>query len=189
MRREEKPTRWPWMVYCIYNMLNMFRALLCPSSGPWDYMCVITAYGVQCLVAGCRRSGAGQQAILPGSVIFHATIKHSVASRWFFFSTHMYEFTGKHTSRLLLLSLPSLLPQFLFMSYLKSEFISYASLSVEAQLYNKCMWIFREWSSYFNLYQHILHWHGLYQLASHYHTQYCVHIPRCVTAKTFRLWN
>ena len=39
----------------------MFRALLCPSSGALDYMCVIAAYGVQCLVAGCRGSGAGQQ--------------------------------------------------------------------------------------------------------------------------------
>jgi hypothetical protein len=29
-------------------------------------MCVITAYGVQCLVAGCRRSGAGEQAVRPG---------------------------------------------------------------------------------------------------------------------------
>ena len=44
------------MVYCTYNMLNMFRTLLCPSSGARDYMFVITAYGVQCLVAGCRRS-------------------------------------------------------------------------------------------------------------------------------------
>ena len=26
-------------------------------------MCVTTAYGVQCLVAGCRGSGAGQQAM------------------------------------------------------------------------------------------------------------------------------
>jgi len=39
------------MVYCTYNVLNMFRALLCPSSGTRDYMCVITAYGVQYL--GC----------------------------------------------------------------------------------------------------------------------------------------
>ena len=51
VRREEKPTRCHWMVSCTYNMLNMFGALLCPSSGAWDYMCVITAYGVRCL--GC----------------------------------------------------------------------------------------------------------------------------------------
>jgi len=38
------------MVYCTYHMLNTFRVLLCPSSGARDYMCVITAYGVQCLV-------------------------------------------------------------------------------------------------------------------------------------------
>ena len=54
------------MIYCTYNMLNMFRALLWPSSGARDYMCVITAYGVQCLVAGCRGSGAEQQAMRPG---------------------------------------------------------------------------------------------------------------------------
>ena len=51
MRREEKPTRCNWLVYCTYNMLNMFRALLCPSSGARHYMCVITAYVVRCL--GC----------------------------------------------------------------------------------------------------------------------------------------
>ena len=45
----------------------MFRALLCPSSGARDYtrMCVITAYGVQWLVAGCRGSGTEQQAMRP----------------------------------------------------------------------------------------------------------------------------
>ena len=51
MRREEKPTRCHWMVYCTYNVLNMLRALLCPSSGARDYMCIINAYGVRCL--GC----------------------------------------------------------------------------------------------------------------------------------------
>ena len=39
MRREEKPTRCHWIVYCTYNMLNMFRALLCPSSGDRDCVC------------------------------------------------------------------------------------------------------------------------------------------------------
>jgi len=46
MRREEKPTRCHWMLYCTYNMRNMFQALPYPSSGARDYMCVITAYGV-----------------------------------------------------------------------------------------------------------------------------------------------
>jgi len=68
MRREKKPTRCHWMVYCTYSMLKMFRALLCPSSGARDYtcMCVVTAYGVQCLVAGCRGSDKGQKAMRPG---------------------------------------------------------------------------------------------------------------------------
>ena len=56
VRREEKLTRCHWMVYCTYNRLNMFGALLCPSSGGRDYMCFIAAYGLQCLVVGCRRS-------------------------------------------------------------------------------------------------------------------------------------
>ena len=71
MRREEKSTRCHWMVYCTYNMLNMFRALLSPSSRARDYMCVITAYGVQCLVAGCRGSGAEQQAMCTGGGMLH----------------------------------------------------------------------------------------------------------------------
>ena len=71
MRREEKRTRFPWMVYCTYNMLNIFRKLLCPSSGARDYMCVTTAHGVRCLVAGCRGSGAGQQAMRPGRGMLH----------------------------------------------------------------------------------------------------------------------
>ena len=61
------------MVYCTYNMLNMFRALLCPSSGARDYMCVVIACGVQCLVTGCRVSGAGQQAVSPGRGMLHDT--------------------------------------------------------------------------------------------------------------------
>ena len=62
------------MVYCTYNMLNMFRALPCPSSGARDYMCVITACGVQCLVAGCWGSGAGQQAMRPGRGMLHDAV-------------------------------------------------------------------------------------------------------------------
>jgi len=53
------------MLYCTYDMLKMFREFLCLSSGARNYMCVIAAYGVQCLVAGCRKSGAGQQAMRP----------------------------------------------------------------------------------------------------------------------------
>jgi hypothetical protein len=50
------------MVYCNHNTLNTFRALVYPSSGAGDYMCVITACGVQCLVwwlleVRCRAAG------------------------------------------------------------------------------------------------------------------------------------
>ena len=34
-------------------------------------MCVITAYGVYCLFAGCRGSGAEQQAVRPGRGMLH----------------------------------------------------------------------------------------------------------------------
>ena len=64
------------MLYCAYDTLNMFRALLCPSSGARDYMCVIAAYGVHCLVAGCRGSGAGQQAVRPGRGMLHDSLQH-----------------------------------------------------------------------------------------------------------------
>ena len=84
------------MAYCIYNMLNMFRALLCSPSGALDYMCVITAYGVQCLVAGCRRSGAEQQAVSPGRGMLHDEVVQQLG----FFSTHMQRYTNKHTSPL-----------------------------------------------------------------------------------------
>ena len=53
------------MLYYIYDTLNMFRALLCPSSGALDCMYAIAAYGVQCLAAGCRGSGAGQPGVRP----------------------------------------------------------------------------------------------------------------------------
>jgi hypothetical protein len=49
----------------------MFRAHLYPSPGARDYLCVITAYGVQCSVVSCRGSGAGQQAVRPGRGMLH----------------------------------------------------------------------------------------------------------------------
>ena len=64
--RKEKPTRCHWMIYCTYNMLNVFRAFLCTSSGARDYMCALLPPMVcNALVAGGRRSGAGQKAMHP----------------------------------------------------------------------------------------------------------------------------
>jgi len=54
------------MLYGTYNLLNMFRALICSSSGALDYTCVIAAYGFNVLVAGDRLLGAEQQAMRPG---------------------------------------------------------------------------------------------------------------------------
>ena len=57
--REEKPTRCHWMVYCTCNMLNMFRALLCPSSGARDYMCYYRLWRAMpwLLEVRCRAAG------------------------------------------------------------------------------------------------------------------------------------
>ena len=74
MRREEKPTKCHCTIYCTNDTLNMIRALLCPSSGALDYMYAIAAYGVQCLVAGCRGSGAGQQGVRPGRGMLHECV-------------------------------------------------------------------------------------------------------------------
>jgi hypothetical protein len=65
-----------WLI--ALTMFNMSRVLLCPSSGARDYMCIITAEGGQCLVAGCWRSGVGQQAIRPGRGML-------LAYRWFYY--------------------------------------------------------------------------------------------------------
>jgi len=52
------------MAYCTYNLLNMFRALICPSSGARDYDTLMLLPHMVCnaLVVGGRRSGAGRQA-------------------------------------------------------------------------------------------------------------------------------
>ena len=71
MCTEVKPTRSHWKVYYTYNMLNIFRAILWASSGARDYIYFNPAYGVQCLVAGCRASDAGQQTVHPGSGMLH----------------------------------------------------------------------------------------------------------------------
>ena len=58
-------------------------------------MCVITAYGVQCLVAGCRGSGEGQQAICPGRGMLHDScnipkhVEHSSANTVLEYSTRI----------------------------------------------------------------------------------------------------
>ena len=61
-----------YALYCNY-MFNMFWALLCPSSGALDYMCVFAAYyGVLCLAAVCRGSSAGQQDVRAASIFLDA---------------------------------------------------------------------------------------------------------------------
>ena len=52
----------------------MFRALLCKSTEARDHMCVVTAYGVQCLVTGCQGSGTEQQAVSQGRGMLHSRL-------------------------------------------------------------------------------------------------------------------
>jgi len=83
-RKEEKPTRYYCMLYCLYDTLNIFRALLCPSSGSLDYVYAIATYGVQCLAVGCRGSSTGQQAMRAGRGMLHfvqhpSCLAHSLA--------------------------------------------------------------------------------------------------------------
>ena len=55
------------MIYCTYNVLNMFRALICPSSGARETILVLLLRMVcYALVAGGQWSGAGQQAMCQG---------------------------------------------------------------------------------------------------------------------------
>ena len=64
-RREEKPTRCHWMVYCIYNMLNMFGHFYAHHQ-KLETICVLLPPMVcSALVAGCR-SQVQQQAVRPG---------------------------------------------------------------------------------------------------------------------------
>jgi len=44
----------------------MFRALICPSPGARDILVLLPRMVYNALVAGGRRSGAGQQAMRPG---------------------------------------------------------------------------------------------------------------------------
>jgi hypothetical protein len=49
---ERKPTRCYTMVYWTYDSPNMFRALLCPSSGAWDYTHDHSMWHITLVIAG-----------------------------------------------------------------------------------------------------------------------------------------
>ena len=102
------------MLYCTY-LLDMFRALIRPSSRARDYTCVTAAYGVRCV--GCWWSAVRSRP--PATKAFHtvccnntsivstswcwaykclkhaeqiiSAIKHSVASSWFSFLCLYYD--------------------------------------------------------------------------------------------------
>jgi len=50
MRREEKPTRCYWMVYCTCNLLNMFRALNVPIIGSSRLHVYLCYYRIWCVM-------------------------------------------------------------------------------------------------------------------------------------------
>jgi len=54
------------MFYCTYNLLNMFRVFIYPSSGARDYTCVLPYVVCNVLVTGGRLLRAEQQAMRPG---------------------------------------------------------------------------------------------------------------------------
>jgi len=66
---EERPNICHCMLYCTYDMLNMFRALLCPSPGALDYMYAIAAYVVQ------KKCPKHVERII-------SAIKHTMTSSW-----------------------------------------------------------------------------------------------------------
>ena len=61
LRREENQLDVTECFIALMICSACFGHFYCPSSGARDYMCVVTAYGVQWLVAGCRGSGAGSR--------------------------------------------------------------------------------------------------------------------------------
>jgi len=54
------------MIYCTYNLLNTFRALYAHQQELETILVLLPHMVCNALVAGCRRSGAGQQAMRPG---------------------------------------------------------------------------------------------------------------------------
>jgi len=87
------PTRCYGMLNSTYNLLNMFRALICPSSGARDDTCVITAYGVWCLgcwwsAVRCRAAGyaSGMTEIVLLSKVARSSMPQLIATactvRW-----------------------------------------------------------------------------------------------------------
>jgi len=106
------------MLYCTYNLLNMFRALICPSSRARDYTCVMIAC---CSAPNSRppttkalHTICGNNTIIVSSCWWWAyncpkhveqiisAIKHSVASSWFS-SLHLYYDTRTNIRQILIL--------------------------------------------------------------------------------------
>ena len=54
------------MLYCTYNLLNMCRAPICPSSEARDYIVLLLHMVGNALVACCRLLGAEQQDMRQG---------------------------------------------------------------------------------------------------------------------------
>ena len=61
-----------------------------------ETICVTTACGVQCLVAGCRGSGAEQQALCPGRAMSHDSVVQHLHSLFL-----VRDFLAKHATTVL----------------------------------------------------------------------------------------
>ena len=64
------------MLYCHYNLLDIFRAIICPLLEARDYTCVFAANGVNALVVGGRLLGADEQVMRSGIHILEKLKKH-----------------------------------------------------------------------------------------------------------------
>ena len=77
-----------------YCLLNMFRALLCPSSGAQEYYTVVAACGISCCGFSSSWSGVELRVMRPVCRM----LVYSVASSWHFISTYKRRCTVKITS-------------------------------------------------------------------------------------------
>ena len=66
MRREENPTRCHWMVYALIIRATCFGHLYAHHQELKTICVLLPPMVCDALVAGCRRSGAGQMAMHPG---------------------------------------------------------------------------------------------------------------------------
>jgi len=73
--KRENPTRCYTIVYWTYDPLNMFRALLCPSSGAQECTGDYSMWHITLCLKMVRWSGVGLRAIHPGWRVLLDTVR------------------------------------------------------------------------------------------------------------------